>query len=139
MITDFFEILRRKGLKITPQRVAVYKAIVELNNHPTADNILSYLKKDYPNISVGTLYKVLDVFVECGLIRKVKNDREVMRYDAVLHHHHHLYNEDTDEIVDYEDPELDKIINDYFEKKKIKGFKIKDINLQITGKFTPKG
>ena len=58
-----------------------------------------------------------------------------MRYDAILHQHHHLYCDETERIEDFEDEKLDKIINEYFEKKNIKGFKIKDITLQITGEF----
>ena len=73
--------------------------------------------------------------MEHHLLKKVKNEKDIMRYDAVLDHHHHLYCMETERIEDFEDPDLDKIINGYFKKKKIKGFKIKDISLQITGVF----
>ena len=59
-----------------------------------------------------------------------------MRYDAVISPHHHLYCTETDRIEDFEDEYLDKIISGYFKKKKIKNFKIRDIRLQITGKFS---
>lgn len=129
------EQIKQKGLKVTPQRVAIFEAVVKLKNHPTAENIIEYIKKNNPNISVGTVYKVLDSFVEHRLLSKVKNEKDIMRYDAIMHHHHHLYCNETDRIDDYNDPELDKLINDYFEKNKIKGFEVKDINLQITGTF----
>jgi Fur family peroxide stress response transcriptional regulator len=132
---NFREILKNKGLKVTPQRVAIYEAVVNLRNHPTAENIIEYIKKNHPNISVGTVYKVLDSLVENQLLKKVKNEKDVMRYDAIIQQHHHLYCIQTDKIEDFEDPELDKIITQYFAKKKIKGFKIKDISLQITGEF----
>jgi Fur family peroxide stress response transcriptional regulator len=132
---NFREILKNKGLKVTPQRVTIYEAVVNLRNHPTADNIIEYIKKNHPNISVGTVYKVLDSLVENQLLKKVKNEKDVMRYDAIIQQHHHLYCIQTDKIEDFEDPELDKIITQYFDKKKIKGFKIKDISLQITGEF----
>ena len=132
---NFREQLKQKGLKITPQRVAIFEALAKLKNHPTADNIIEYIKVNHPNISVGTVYKVLDSFLEHHLLKKVKNEKDIMRYDAVLDHHHHLYCLETERIEDFEDPDLDKIINGYFKKKKIKGFKIKDISLQITGVF----
>ena len=136
MTTEYFrEQLKQKGLKITPHRVAIYEAVVKLNNHPTAENIIDHIKKSHPNISVGTVYKVLDSFVEHDLLKKVKTEKDIMRYDAILHHHHHLYCLGTDRIEDFEDAGLDRIINKYFEKHKIKGFEIKDINLQITGEF----
>ena len=127
--------LSQKGLKITPQRIAIYEAVVKLKNHPTADNIIEYIKKNHPNISVGTVYKVLDSLVVNELLRKVKNEKDVMRYDAILHQHHHLYCSETDRIEDFEDKELDSLIKNYFAGKKIKGFKIKDITLQISGEF----
>ncbi len=132
---SFREQLKEKGLKVTPQRVAIYEAVVKLKNHPTAENIIDYIKKNHPNISVGTVYKVLDSLVDNLLLKKVKNEKDVMRYDAIIQKHHHLYCSETDKIEDYEDPELDKIISDYFSKKKIKGFSVKDISLQITGEF----
>lgn len=127
--------LKEKGLKITPQRIAIYEAVVALNNHPTAENIIDFIKINHPYISVGTVYKVLNTFVENKLLRKVKSEKDIMRYDAIIEPHHHLYCNDTDRIEDYEDKQLDALVEDYFKKKKIKNFKIEDIKLQITGKF----
>ncbi len=135
MSTFFREKLQEKGLKVTPQRVAIYDAIFKLKNHPTAENVIEYIKANHPNISVGTVYKVLDSLVENELLKKVKTEKDIMRYDAVLSNHHHLYCAETDRIEDYEDEKLNVLINEYFEKNKIKNFKVQDIKLQITGKF----
>ena len=130
------EKLREKGLKVTPQRIAIYNAVVSLKNHPTAENVVDTIRKDHPSISIATIYKVLNVLVEKGLLKKVKSEKDVMRYDAMLEHHHHLYCSNTDRIEDYEDEQLDELVKDYFKKKKIKNFKINDFKLQITGTFT---
>lgn len=129
------EKLQEKGLKVTPQRVAIYEAIVKLRNHPTAEHVIEYIKANHPNISVGTVYKVLDSFVENDLLTKVKTEKDIMRYDAFLSPHHHLYCSDTERIEDYEDDKLTTLINNYFKKNKIKNFQVQDIKLQITGKF----
>lgn len=131
----FIEKLKEKGLKVTPQRLAIFEAVMTLNNHPTAENVSEYIKINHPNISVGTVYKVLDSFVENNLLKKVKTEKDIMRYDAVLSHHHHLYCAETDKIEDYEDDKLNQLISEYFEKNKIENFNIQDIKLQITGKF----
>lgn len=130
------EELKQKGLKVTPQRIAIYHAVVNSKLHPTAEYIVDAIKADYPSISVGTVYKVLNVFVDNGLLKKVKSEKDVMRYDAMLDHHHHLYCVDTDRIEDYEDKELDALVQEYFSRKKIKNFRIDNFKLQITGKFT---
>lgn len=127
--------IKEKSLKVTPQRVAILESIYQLKNHPTAEDIHEYIKQDHPNISLGTVYKVLDIFVENNLIKKVKTEKDIMRYDHHVDAHHHLYCYDSERIEDYEDKELNKILDEYFQKKKIKNFQIKDVKLQITGSF----
>jgi Fur family peroxide stress response transcriptional regulator len=134
-ITEIRNKLIEKGLKVTPQRIAILEAIIKLNNHPTADNIIDYIRNNHPNIATATVYKVLDALVANELIIKVKTEKDVMRYDAVMERHHHLYCSESDRIEDFVDTELNDMIENYFEKKKIKGFIIEDVKLQIIGKF----
>jgi Fur family peroxide stress response transcriptional regulator len=135
IIKEIANKLSDKGLRVTPQRIAILGAIIKLNNHPTAEKIIEYIKKNHPNISVGTVYKVLESFVENNLLKKVKTENGIMRYDSSQTNHHHLYCTETDKIEDYEDEKLDELLIDYFTKKGIKNFKIQDIQLQITGTF----
>jgi Fur family transcriptional regulator, peroxide stress response regulator len=137
-VTEIRNKLGGKGLKITPQRIAILEAIVKLKNHPTAENIIDYIRKTHPNISSATVYKVLDALVENALIKKVKTDRDIMRYDAITENHHHLYCAESDRIEDYFDKDLNELISTYFQKKGIPDFEIDDIKLQIIGKFTKK-
>lgn len=132
---DISNKLAEKGLKVTPQRIAILEAIIKLNSHPTAENIIEYIRKNHPNISVATVYKVLDALVENELIRKVKTEKDIMRYDAVMESHHHIYCSDSDRIEDYVDNELNEILERYFIQKKIPDFRIEDIRLQIIGKY----
>ena len=124
------------GLKVTPQRVAVFDAVINLRNHPTAENIIDYIKTNHPNIATGTVYKTLDTYVSYDIIKKVKTDSDIMRYDSVLDKHHHLYCAESARIEDFVDETLDKIINDYLKSKKIPNFTIDDIKLQLVGKLT---
>jgi len=127
--------LVEKGLRVTPQRIAILEAIIKLNNHPTAENIIDYIHNNHPNIATATVYKVLDALVDNELVQKVKTERDIMRYDAVMESHHHLYCSESDRIEDYIDADLNKMIEQYFRKNKIPGFEIEDIKLQIIGKF----
>ncbi|VAW13891.1 hypothetical protein MNBD_BACTEROID01-1766 [hydrothermal vent metagenome] len=127
--------LIEKGLRVTPQRLAILEAIIKLRNHPTADNIIDFVKQHHPNIATGTVYKVLDALVENRLINKVKTDKDIMRYDAIMDKHHHLYSTESDRIEDYFDDGLNILLSEYFKKNKVRGFEIDDIKLQIIGKF----
>ena len=134
-LTEIRNSLISKGLRVTPQRLSIFEAIIKLRNHPTAEEIIAFIRQDQPNIATGTVYKVLDSLAENGLISKVKTEKDIMRYDAMMVNHHHLYCVDSDKIKDYVDEELDELISGYFAKKEIAGFKIEDIKLQINGKF----
>ena len=129
------KMLVENGLKVTPQRTAVLEVVLNLHNHPTAENIAEYLRLSYPHIPIGTVYKILDTFVKKGMIEKVKTDDDSIRYDPVKEKHHHLYAAESERIEDYYDDELNKILADYFRRKKIPDFTIRDFKLQIVGKF----
>jgi Fur family transcriptional regulator, peroxide stress response regulator len=128
-------ILKDAQLKVTPQRVAVMEALNNLREHPTADKIKEYVIRNHPNVAAGTIYKTLETFVKKGLIKKVKTEKDIMRYDAILEKHHHLYSQDSEHIEDFFDDELNNILESYFKKKKIPNFIVKDIKLQIIGIF----
>ena len=128
--------LKHADLKVTPQRLAVLEAIYVLNNHPTAENIVDYIRQTHPNIATGTVYKVLDALVEKKIIQKVKTEKDIMRYDGMMHQHHHLYCSESDRIKDYRDDDLDNLLRDYFKNKGVSGFEIEEIKLQLNGRFS---
>ena len=115
--------------------MSILNAIYVLDNHPTADNIIEFIRESHPNIATGTVYKVLEKLVENKLINKVKTDRDIMRYDGIIENHHHLYCSECDLIEDYKDEELDELLKEYFRTKKFTGFKLEDIVVQIRGTF----
>lgn len=132
---DIKQKLTNYGLKITLQRVAVLEAVFRLDGHPTADKIMEEVHKKHPGIATGTIYHILETFSDKGLIKKVKTDNYAMRYDPIHIRHHHLYSDESDRIEDYFDEELDRVLEEYFVKKQIGNFEIRDIKLQLIGKF----
>ncbi len=127
--------LREKGLKVTPRRLSILEAIVKLDTHPTAEEIIKFIRKRNPNIATATVYKALNIMVAKNVINKVDTERDITRYDALLETHHHLYCSESDRIEDFVDAGFNEMIEHYFEKKKIPGFEIEDVKLQIIGKF----
>jgi len=138
-INQIKEKLVEKGLKVTPQRMAILEAVYMQSNHPTAEMIMNYIKDTHPGIASGTIYKVLDVLIENQLIKRVKTEKDIMRYDGVLENHHHLYCRESEEIKDYMNEELEHLLTNYFKQNEIENFEIQEIKLHISGKFLKPG
>ena len=126
--------LMYKGLKVTPQRIAIFEAVITLNNHPTVEQIIDYIRKNHPNVAIATVYKVLDALIEHELIKRINTEKDITRYDAIVEPHHHIYYSDSNKIEDYIDNELTALLKAYFKEKEIPGITIEDINIQIIGK-----
>jgi Fur family peroxide stress response transcriptional regulator len=132
---DLAQKLAQHGMKVTPQRIAVLHALLKFHHHPTAEEIFREVSKDIPGLSQATVYNTLDVLVSRGIANKIATNADVMRYDVVSVPHHHLFDEGSNRVEDYYDPELDQILKIYFSKKSIKGFRPFEIKLHLTGKF----
>lgn len=132
-------LLTGSGLKITPQRMAVLEVLLASKNHPTAESIHKLVLTSIPGISATTIYNTLDTFVVKGLVKRVQTEADVMRYEPVTEHHHHLYSSESDRMEDYFDPELDKLLIEYFNNKEIGNFRISEIRLQLMGDFKDQG
>ena len=132
---EIMKTLANAGLKATVQRLVILEALTDNFSHPTAESIYGKIKKDYPSISLSTVYNTLDVLSKCGIIRIVNTDSVTARYDAVTDMHHHIFVENKNKIEDYYNPELDKILKKFFSKNKIPNLEINDIQLQIRGKY----
>ena len=130
--------MKEARLKVTPQRLAVLEAVYTLQDHPTAEQVITRIRRNHPSIASGTVYKVLDILVDRQLLRRVKTEKDIMRYDGITEQHHHLYCSESEHIEDYHDTDLDHMLLDYFKEKEIPGFNIENIRLQINGKFLKK-
>ncbi|MFN6944025.1 MAG: Fur family transcriptional regulator [Cytophagaceae bacterium] len=127
------EKLLKANIKVTQQRIVIYQALLNLHNHPSAEQIYEYIRPTNPSISLGTVYKTLDTFESTGLVYKVLSPDDQQRYDANMEYHNHIYCMKTKEIIDFDDQELNKLIGEYFSRKKIKNFNIEDIRVHVTG------
>jgi len=132
------EKLKSAGLKVTPQRIAVYKVLLENRNHPSVEFLISEIRKENPFIAVGTIYNILDTFVQKKLVERVMTTDNLVRYDAYTDNHFHLYSEDEKIIEDYYDEELFELIREHLSKSRIPGFEMEDFELLIKGNFKRK-
>lgn len=81
---------KEKNLKLTPQRIAVYKFLQSTKEHPSAETIYKALQKDYPTMSLATVYKTLKTLVKVDLIQELNVGEGNFRYDANTSSHPHI-------------------------------------------------
>ncbi|NIP43940.1 MAG: transcriptional repressor [candidate division Zixibacteria bacterium] len=108
-LQSFFDRCRENGLKITPQRTAIYEFLSGSNEHPTAEQIYAEIRKIYPNISFDTVNRTLKTFAETGLIDMVEGYGSPRRYDPNLVNHHHIHCVKCREIFDFQSDDLDDL------------------------------
>ncbi|MEG0075159.1 MAG: Fur family transcriptional regulator [Eubacterium sp.] len=124
-LQDYRDKIKSVGLKATPQRIGVLKILSETEQHPSAEMLMKKLKEEGNIMSVGTIYNILETFEEKGLILKLHDHNEVMRFDAHTEFHIHIFNKETNQIEDYFDDQLENILKDYL-KDKLPGHVILD-------------
>lgn len=90
-LSKFKRVCRELHLKITPQRVAIYKALLKSDTHPTTDTIYQNVKKEYPYISFDTVNRTLLTFAQTGIVDVVEIFGGAKRFDPNIKHHHHLH------------------------------------------------
>lgn len=83
-------IFKEKKLKLTPQRLAVYKYLISTKEHPSAEIIYKALQPDYPTMSLATVYKAVKTLVEVELIQEINVGEGNFRYDGNSNEHAHI-------------------------------------------------
>jgi Fur family transcriptional regulator, stress-responsive regulator len=86
---DLRGVLRARGMRVTPQRLAVHGALQALGRHATAEEVLERVHGTVPGVSLPTVYAALELLVDLGLASRVHAGRAV-RFDPRADPHHHL-------------------------------------------------
>lgn len=68
MNANYLDALRRAGLRVTQQRIAICELLYRSDTHPTSNDIYQQLKERYPSLSLATIYNTLDVLVGMGYV-----------------------------------------------------------------------
>ena len=127
---EFIDLCRRRGMRVTGQRLEVYREIAENLDHPSADMIYEAVRKRVPAISLDTVYRTLDTLEEFGLIYRVNEVCARAHFDANLEPHHHFFCVRCNNVLDvppvWEDrEEIQDKMADYG--------RVKSVSLQIRG------
>lgn len=120
------------GLKVTPQRLAILKLLRKNENHPTAEEVHNELIKEYPAISLTTVYNTLSRFVEAGMIKELNIDPNKMRFDTCIDSHDHFHCRVCDHVYNVlydENISADNLQN----KKSVDGHQVDTVSINLKG------
>lgn len=122
------EIIKQAGLKATPQRKIVYELMMELG-HSQIDEIIARVRQQNPEVTISTVYRILDSFCETGLLSKMHHPNGKCFYDITPSDHHHVFINST--VIDYVDPELTELIKNHLKGDLFNHLDIEKISIQI--------
>lgn len=129
-IDRFFAAHRDGGLPVTTQRHAVYEAILDHSDHPTAEQLYREVRRQLPQISRMTVHRILGNFVSLGLVARICHPGSAARFDPKLGRHHHLVCLDCGSIMDIEDPRLNRLP---WPEVNLHEFQIQDYHVHFRG------
>src|ERR1700733_11679499 len=110
-LAKFAERCRKGGLAVTPQRLAIIKALLSSAEHPRADAVCEIVRREHPHISLATVHRTLETLCEIGEARKVTTLHDSARYDGNLAPHHHVVCVKCRRVRDVEISGLERVID----------------------------
>ena len=116
--------------KFSRQRELIYNRVKNFPVHPTADEVYTALKKEHPNLSMGTVYRNLNLLSETGMLIKIHIDNFPERFDARTDNHCHMLCKRCGRVFDIEYDAPEGIGERVFEKH---GHIITDVSLSFKG------
>ena len=128
-LDELVERCRDRGMNVTPQRMAIYRALLEADDHPSPEALYRRVLPGMPSMSLATIYKALDALVSLGLVQEVSATGDVKRYDGNMERHHHLVCTGCGAIRDFEDDALDRVAP----PRRLGGFVAHTVSVQIAG------
>ena len=135
---EFKEILRRHSLKATPQRLAVHEAMIELG-HASADMVTETIKaKGTAKVTLASVYNILTQMAMLKVYSYRLSANNKMYFDVNTFKHIHLYDHENHLFRDVIDDELIALIETHLGRKKVKGYKIEGIDIQLVARPTKK-
>ena len=121
---------KQGNLRMTRQRRVIMEELCKVNTHPSADEVYAMVRKRLPRISLGTVYRNLEILSESGEIQKLELGCTLKRFDGTTENHYHLRCIQCDRVIDAPvdfNPKIDH------ELKSTSGFKIIGHKLEFIG------
>lgn len=108
-LEHFKQIAREAGVKLTHQRLEIFKVVASSEMHPSADAVHKALQTDMPTVSLDTVYRTLWLLADLGVLTAVGPRYSGVRFDANVTHHHHYRCVRCGLLRDFESSELNSL------------------------------
>jgi len=124
------ERLSTAGVRPTAQRIAIAQFVLCEAKHPTADDVKRWTDKNFPKLSMATVYNTLSVLVKAGLLREFRLSHSTkVVYDHNIESHHHFLDEKTGKLYDLSPDEVE------VEVKPGKRAKVRQVEVLLRGEW----
>jgi Fur family peroxide stress response transcriptional regulator len=90
LVEQFQDAMRRAGVKVTHQRLEIFREVAQAGDHPDAESIYTGVRERMPTVSLDTVYRTLWLLNDLGLITTLGSPHERVRFDANVEPHHHF-------------------------------------------------
>jgi Fur family ferric uptake transcriptional regulator len=129
---ELIEYIRSRGMRVTPERMALLDEVYRQHGHIDAEEILDGLRAAGAKVSRATVYRNLDLLVECGLVQRQRLGRNRFLYEHVHagQQHDHLACRRCGRVVEFVSPSIQAMLNEIC---RAHGFSREDRQLQIFG------
>jgi Fur family ferric uptake transcriptional regulator len=107
---SFSEFLKRRGLKTTRERTALFDEIFSTHRHFDAEDLVLRMRERGTKISRATVYRTLELLVDCGLVGRVRLNEEKYRYERLRkgEHHDHLVCTSCGKVIEFVDRAIER-------------------------------
>jgi Fe2+ or Zn2+ uptake regulation protein len=122
--------LRRRGQRVTPQRLVIHRALRRLDRHASAEQVASAVASDLPGVSVPTVYATLELLADVGLARRLPVSTGAVLYDPRTDDHHHAICRSCARVSDLDAPVEDTAA---VRAARRQGFEPDRVELVVTG------
>ncbi|MDP8207275.1 MAG: transcriptional repressor [Candidatus Electryonea clarkiae] len=105
----FDKVCREAGIKLTTQRMEIFREVAKSGRHPDAESVFRGVRRLIPMISLDTVYRNLWMLNDLGLIKTMETARESTRFDANLGQHHHFVCVNCGKMIDFQSEDFDML------------------------------
>jgi Fur family transcriptional regulator, peroxide stress response regulator len=127
---EFQRLCHERQLAVTQQRLVLYRALMEMPEHPNPEQVFERVRAELPSISLATVYKTLHLFLENGIIREVSPHHGSLRIEPNAEPHHHFFCLQCHSLTDLPRNEVDELP---LKESVPAGFHIAQVSMEVRG------